>query len=548
LTLQEEVQDRIYGIDLGTTYSCLAYVDESSGVPVIVANSEGNLITPSVVFFSSESQVEVGQSAKNSFPVDPDKGVAFVKRDMGTEKISTILGKDYRPEDISAFILRKLVQDASVRLKEQGKLNAPIKRVVITVPAYFGQTERKATKDAGIIAGLEVVDILNEPTAAALSYRAGQPPTDDILLVFDLGGGTFDITLMQVSGTSIREIFVEGLHRRGGYDWDVALLNLLVDRFLQKHPELEEARTNESWRRAMLETTERMKKDLSRSGVESTKAMVIYGTVAAQVEITREEFENETKELLDGTMSLVDSVLKKIDDESLKPRKVYLVGGSTKMPAVPLALDALLSKRLLQKVEIIPRDPDLAVAKGAAFHGFILRLKEIIEKNAGDFRAVTALFPFAEPYIRTTPVFTVLSRALGFQVIRDGKHIVSHLAFRNNPLPIHASATYGTLTDKQDSVCLPVFEQAGDELSEDPAHNKRIGELEITGLRPFSLPESSPIEASLHVEADGTVNVSAREPVSNKKVSARLVIIGAMTAKDVSDRTKENNSVAVSFD
>lgn len=546
MSLQEQVQDRIYGIDLGTTYSCLAYVDEASGVPVIVSNSEGQLITPSVVFFGPDRQVEVGQAAKNSIPLDPERGVAFVKREMGTSKVIGIDGKDYRPEEISALILKKLVQDASERLKEQGKLSAPITRVVITVPAYFGLTEREATKAAGKIAGLEVVDILNEPTAAALSYRAGQPPTEDVLLVFDLGGGTFDITLMQVSGTTIREIFVEGDHRRGGYDWDLALLDLLVERFLEKHPELSEARTNESWRRAMLETAERMKKDLSR--YETTKSMVVYGTVAAQVEISRKEFEEETAILLDGTMALVRTVLNKIDDESLKPRKVYLVGGSTKMPAVPVALEELLSKKLSQKVEIIPRDPDLAVAKGAAFHAFILRLKEIVEANQGDFSAISALFPSAEPYIKTNPVFTVLSRALGYQVIVNGKHVVNHLAFHNHPLPVRASATYGTLVNHQDTVCLPVFEQAGEEPSSDPNHNKRIGELEITGLGPSKLPEGSPIEASLQVEADGTVTVSAREPVTGKSALARLFIVGAMTAKEVAVGTRNISDLKISFD
>ena len=546
MTLQEKIQDRIYGIDLGTTYSCLAYVDETSGVPVIVSNAEGQLITPSVVYFGADKQIEVGQNAKHSFNLDPERGVAFIKRDMGTSREIEIDGQKYKPEEISSLILRKLVQDATERLKEQTKLSSPIKRAVITVPAYFGQLEREATKTAGKLAGLEVVDILNEPTAAALSYRAGQPPTEDVLLVFDLGGGTFDITLMQIDGASIREIFVEGDHRRGGYDWDLRLLDLLVDKFLVKHPELEEARDDKKWRTAMLETAEKNKKDLSRS--DAVRPMIIYGTTATQVEVTRVEFENETKVLLDGTMLLVKSVLDKIEEESLKPRRVYLVGGSTRMKAVPKALEDLLAKEVAQKIEIIPRDPDLAVAKGAAFHAFILRLREVVEENQGDFGAIVAIYPQAEPYIKANPVFTVLSRALGFQVLRGGVKSVDHLVFHNNPLPVESSAVYGTITDNQDTVSLPVLEQAGDEPSPDPTHNKKIGELLISGLRPFALPAGSAIEAGLRVESDGTVNVRAKEPKSGKTVSARLNIVGGMSSAEITSVGERLGELTIGFD
>ena len=541
MDFEDMIADRIYGIDLGTTYSCISYVDETSGVPVIIANEHEQLTTPSVVYIDTDKSFVVGQTAKNKAKFAPERVVSFIKREMGTDYTVALDGETYNPQVISSYILKKLVQDATGWLQEQGKLKYPIRRVVITIPAYFGQTERDATKEAGRIAGLEVVDIINEPTAAALSYRAGQPPTDDVLLVYDLGGGTFDITHMLISGTSIQEVAIAGDSRRGGYDWDNVLLDMIIERFMEKHPELTQAPTDEAWRKGMMENAEQLKKDLSRNDVSSI--VITYGTVAAEIEITRAEFEEETESLLEGTMDSVKEVLKKADyDSSLRPHRVYLVGGSTKMKAVSHRLEEVLFEHYQQKVEIIPRDPDLAVAKGAAFHGFILRLKEIMEKNKGDFGPLVALFPKTEPYLKAQVFYSVLSRGLGFQV-RDSasnKPFVDHLLHQNARLPVEATADgYTTLADNQASVLLPVYEQGGARESKEPENNNRIGEVLISGLESMNLPKGSPLQATLRVERDGTVHATGKEMRSGKEVKVRLKIAGGMSEPDIEGAIKQ---------
>ena len=543
MSVSEAVKDRIYGIDLGTTYSCIAYFDEDTGQVAPISNVDEQLTTPSVVWTSPKGEYEVGQTAKNRGDADT---VAFVKRYMGRDTVIRSGGKAFRPEEISALVLKKLITDASQVLEQRGKLDHPIKRVVITVPAYFGSAERKATRDAGEIAGLEVVELLNEPTAAALSYRVGQPPTNDVFLVYDLGGGTFDITLVQVTGNTVTEIAIKGDHQRGGYDWDRQLLNLAIEKMIEKNPDASEARSDEQWRREMLIDIEEHKKQLSKN--EAVSIPLLYRDKIYYASVTREEFEAATAGLLAGTVDMVEGVLDEVKDDNLKPRRIYMVGGSSKMPAVRKALDDLIERKLGHKIEVIFGNPDLAVAKGAAFHAGILRIREIMAESGGDTSVIRQLYPNLVPYLTVNAVYRVLSRALGFKVQRaddPADCYVDHLANTNDSLPLSREKTYGTSDPNQDIVGFKIFEQASAEPSADLNSNRMLKEMVMEGLGPFSLPKGSDLFVTLQVQPDGTVTARAVEPKSKKEVSMTLSIEGGMDkqAVDVSrkaiDQMKE---------
>jgi molecular chaperone DnaK (HSP70) len=540
MNIREAITDRIYGIDLGTTYSCIGYFDEDSGAVVTVDNIDGQLTTPSVVRISPEGEVLVGTMAKNQ----PDENtIAFVKRKMGESEASFRAGgRNYRPEEISAYILTKLVKDATEVLQQRDKLHHPIKRVVITVPAYFGTAERNATHTAGTIAGLDVVEVINEPTAAALSYRVEQPPTDDVYLVYDLGGGTFDISLIQATGKTLTEIAVKGDHLRGGYDWDKQLLGLLVDKMISSDPEMSGAASDEEWRNKTLYDIENQKKQLSQR--DRISVPMQYRNKVAYIEVTRQEFEARTAGLLEGTMEMVEGILDEIKDDNLKPRRVYLVGGSSKMPAVQKSLDALLQRKLGHKVEISLGNPDLAVAKGAAYHAMILRLREIMVESGNDMTLIKQLFPKLVPYITGSTVYRILAHALGFRLQRDDNPndlYVDFPAKAGASLPLKETKTYFTTKDSQSTVSFGVYEQKTDELSEKLEDNRLLGEMRLEGLGPFKLPKESDLITTIEVSSDGTVTASSIEPKSGKQVKTTFTIEGSMdegAVKEASDRVK----------
>ncbi len=358
-----------FGIDLGTTYSCIAYVDEFSK-PVIIPNSENSRVTPSVVFFDGD-EIIVGDVAKENSKVYPEDVVSFIKRSMGDEFfIFNHRDKDYKPEEISALILKKLVKDANEHLGEE------INDVVITCPAYFGINEREATKNAGIIAGLNVKQIINEPTAAAISYGM-EKSKDKVVIVYDLGGGTFDITMIDVKDEEIKVIGTGGDHNLGGKDWDDAIIRFVVEKFREETGLEDDILEDPDTAQDLALQAEKAKKTLSTR--EKAPIVVTYGGQRAKIILTREKFDEITKDLLDRTITLTKEMMQEAKKKNYESFDEFLlVGGSSRMPQV---LEAVSS----EFKDLEPRlfDPDESVAKGAAIFAWKLALgDEICNKIA----------------------------------------------------------------------------------------------------------------------------------------------------------------------
>ena len=360
--------ETIFGIDLGTTYSCIAYVDEY-GKAVVVTNKEYKLTTPSVVLFDGGNRV-VGDEAKNTAILYPDRVVEMVKRHMGEDGWSYYYeGKDYSAEEISSYILRKLASDA------EEKLGMTVKDVVITCPAYFGIKEREATAQAGSIAGLNVCEVINEPTAAAITYGL-QNEQDQVVLVYNLGGGTFDVTVIKIKAGAITVVATGGDHQLGGRDWDEAIVNYLSQEWQSQTGSAEEPISSPETLQELWQKAEMAKYALTTR--QETKVSVSHAGIAAGVNITREKFEELTAHLLDRTMMFVRFTMDEARSKGYSQiNQILLVGGSTKMPQV--------AQRLEQEFGLPYKsfEPDEAVAKGAAIYGQKLRIDGKIQTVIG---------------------------------------------------------------------------------------------------------------------------------------------------------------------
>ncbi|MGH9937455.1 MAG: Hsp70 family protein, partial [Blastocatellia bacterium] len=360
--------ERIFGIDLGTTYSCIAYVDET-GKPVIAPNFEGDLTTPSVVHFESPDNIVVGKEAKNASKLFPDRVVEFVKRYMGDAATSyDIDGVNYKPEAVSSFILRKLVSDAARALGEE------IKDVVITCPAYFGNNEREATKNAGELAGLNVHLILNEPTAAAICYGLDKQKDDQVVLVYDLGGGTFDVTVIALDKGNIQVVVTGGDHSLGGKDWDDRLTHHLAECFRNENPSEGSPLDDKYSFQELAKAAEEAKKALSAR--EKYPLMVSHNGKRTRVELSRETFDEVTNDLLERAIGLTKHLLEDAKTKGFdRIDQILLVGGSSKMPRVARRIEEALGRQ--------PQlfEPDLAVAKGAALMGVKILAGEMIKEE-----------------------------------------------------------------------------------------------------------------------------------------------------------------------
>ena len=361
---------KVYGIDLGTTYSCISYMDEHNKA-VLLANSEGERITPSVVYFEDTGEkhpnIVVGTAAKESSKLYPKDVASFIKRQMGTD-IPFYHGEDkYRPEEISAYILRKLIQNAEESVGEK------IENVVITVPAYFGVNECEATKRAGEIAGLNVMALIPEPTAAAVAYGMTRESKKKVL-VYDLGGGTFDATLIDISPESIEVVVTGGDHHLGGKDWDDCLIHYLVEQYKEQTGSHEDILKDEETAQQLQLIAESSKKTLSAR--IKVPIRFNHGTESVRIELTREKYEELTEHLLGRTIALTKQMLEEAKKKGAgkdQLDEIILVGGSTRMPQI----QARLKKEF--QVPLIVFDPDEAVAKGAALYGMQKSLQEWIE-------------------------------------------------------------------------------------------------------------------------------------------------------------------------
>ena len=549
---------RVFGIDLGTTYSAIAYVDEH-GKPVVVPNQESERITPSVVLFDAESVI-VGNTAKESARVEPHRVVSRIKQHMGDPHfVYEYEGQAYGPEDISSFILRKVVGDAEVALGGE-----PITDVVITCPAYFGTPEREATANAGRLAGLNVRAILNEPTAAAIAYGLEQGE-DQTVLVFDLGGGTFDVTMIEIKDRLIRVICTGGDHRLGGTLWDEAVVMYLSEQFREQTGEESDPLDDPEVLNDLFLQAERGKKTLSQR--DKAPFRVTHSGNQARVELDRPKFEEITKHLLDRTVELTREMLA---DAAAKGQtafdKVILVGGATRMPQVPA--------RLVTEFGKTPEsyDPDEAVAKGAALFG----LKESLQDEVRDI--LSPSIPLAEGaggglnldavseaqvsdaldklerdlgFTLTGPVrelvntriVNVLSKSLGV-VAKDSKNqeVVVYLLPRNSEVPMERSTDFGTDTANQAGVDIRVM--AGERDSPDLGDCQDVGTATLN--LPGSLPARSPIRVRFSISRDGRLSVTATDLTGGGSIGVDFETEAVMNSEEVAERSSALRLLTVS--
>ncbi len=492
---------KIIGIDLGTTNSCVAVME--GGEAVVIANAEGARTTPSVVAFSKTGERMVGQVAKRQAITNPDRTISSIKREMGTAHTVTIDGKSYTPQEISAIILQKLKTDA------EAYLGTPVTEAVITVPAYFTDAQRQATKDAGKIAGLDVKRIINEPTAAALAYSIDKED-DQKVMVYDLGGGTFDVSIIEM-GDGVQEVLATaGNNRLGGDDFDKRIMDWIVDSF-QKEQGID-LRGDKMAMQRIKEAAEKAKIDLS--GMTTTDINLPFITADAngpkhfETTLTRAKFNELTSDLVEATMGPVRQAL---SDSGLKTsdiNKVLMVGGSSRIPAVQDAVKNFIGREPFKGI-----NPDECVAIGAALQGGVL---------GGDVKGLLLL--------DVTPL------SLGIETMGG---ISNKVIERNTTIPTNKSQIFSTAADGQTSVEVHVL-QGEREFARD---NKTLGVFHLDGIAPA--PRGVPqIQVTFDIDANGIVHVSAKDLGTGKEQSITITSNTNMSKEDIDKAVKEAEQYA----
>jgi molecular chaperone DnaK (HSP70) len=518
-------EKRVYGIDLGTTYSCIAYVDDVSGKPVVVTNREGDLTTPSVVLFEDAETRVVGKEAKNTAVLEADRVVDMVKRHMGAPNWRwRFQDRDYSPEEISSYILRRLVDDA------EASTGVRPGDVVITCPAYFGISEREATASAGRIAGLNVLEIINEPTAAAISYGL-QDDHDQVVVVYDLGGGTFDVTMIEIKGGSITVIATGGDHDLGGRNWDELVVGFLAQEWMRETGSADDPVEDPETLQDLWQRAEDAKRALSSKA--DTKVMVSHNAQRAGVTLTREKFDELTAPLLERTVQYTRGMLETARELG-HPRfdQLLLVGGSTRMPQVAV--------RLHKELGVEPKlyDPDQTVAKGAAVYGQKLVIGQKIRTEVARVLATEpekvnldevepALVEQATQAVATNlgmrlpaverlqsmQVTNVVSHSFGIVIVDvtqpDRPEVISNLILAQERLPAERQSTYATLDDDQRDVDLRIMENTDRSDMVVLDQGVEIGKATLA-LAP-NLPAGSPIEVTFALDQQGRLDITGRD-------------------------------------
>ncbi len=501
---------KLVGIDLGTTFSAIATLDDH-GQAVTLPNREGEMLTPSAVLLENGSAV-VGQAARDVALEQPDRVAMLIKRFMGLPALGQkVAGRDFRPETLSALILRKLVQDAAHRI-------GPVRRAVITVPAYFDDTRRKATKDAGRIAGLDVLDILDEPTAAALAYSFQPPPGSGDLetglplhertvLVYDLGGGTFDVSLVRLAQRRFETLAIEGDVRLGGKDWDDRIVDYVAQKFIAEHGS--DPRSDPISLAALNAAAERAKRTLSI--LQQTTVRCTHAGKMLNVPITRAEFEGMTRDLLTRTRLTAQQVLRDAGLGWEKVDRILLVGGSTHMP---------MTGQMIQEISGKVADNSLAVsevvARGAALHAGIVAARASLAGGVGTADG-DALDDATRAALGQVVEINVNSHSLGIEVKQGNERINDILVKKNTQLPTAASRVYRTVSENQTRVRVKVLQ--GEAPQADACIS--IGECWIEGL-PASLPKASPVQVRCGVGSNGLIDVMALDMTSGKMARTEI--------------------------
>ena len=487
---------KIIGIDLGTTNSCVAVME--GGQPVVIPNAEGNRTTPSIVGFTKDGERLVGQIAKRQAVTNPTRTVISIKREMGTNYKVDIDGKSYTPQDISAMVLAKMKETAEAYLGET------VTQAVITVPAYFNDSQRQATKDAGRIAGLEVLRIINEPTAASLAYGLDKEGNQKIL-VYDLGGGTFDVSILDIGDGVFEVLSTNGNTRLGGDDFDDRLINYVADQF---------QRENGIDLRKDLTAAQRLKQECEKAKIELSGTTTVNinlpfitadatGPKHLDVTITRAKFDELTADLVQATITPMEKALKDAGLTYNDISKVILVGGSTRIPAVQAAVKRVTGKEPFKGI-----NPDECVALGAAIQGGVL---------GGEVKDVLLL--------DVTPL------SLGLET--EG-HIFTRLIDRNTTIPTSKSQVFSTAADGQTTVEINVL-QGERQMAYD---NKSLGRFMLDGIAPA--PRGVPqIEVTFSIDANGIVNVSAKDKATGREQKITITASSNLSEEEINQRVKE---------
>ena len=488
---------KVIGIDLGTTNSCVSFME--GGEPTVITNIEGNRTTPSVVAFTKDGERLVGETAKRQAVTNPERTISSIKREMGSDHKINIDGKDYGPEEISAMILQKLKSDAESYLGE------PVKEAVITVPAYFTDAQRQATKDAGRIAGLDVKRIINEPTAAALAYGMDKEHGQHKIMVYDLGGGTFDVSILELGDGVFEVLATRGNNKLGGDDFDNKLIDYIAEEFKKEHGV--DLKADKMSLQRLKEAAEKAKKELSSTMTTNINLPFITATASGPIhlnmDITRAKFNELTHDLVEKTIEPVKECIKDAGINVSDLDKVLLVGGSTRIPAVQDEVKALTGKDPQKDI-----NPDECVALGAAIQGGVL---------TGEVKDLLLL--------DVTPL------SLGLETLGG---VTTRLIERNTTIPTKKSQIFTTAADSQTSVDIHVL-QGEREFAKD---NTTLGRFQLTGIAPA--PRGIPqIEVTFDIDANGIVNVSAKDMATGKQQSITITSSTNLSEEDIKKKVDE---------
>jgi len=553
--------NKVYGIDLGTTYSCISHVDEH-GKPAVINNSDNELTTPSVVYFESDDNIVVGKEAKEVAEIYPNQVASTIKRVMGDPEWKfTFNEKEYSSQEISSFILEKVVKDAIENIGED------IKNVVITVPAYFGVNQKEATKQAGELAGLNVIAVIPEPTAAAISYGI-ESHDDEVVMVYDLGGGTFDISVIEVKDKGINVISTDGDHQLGGRNWDERLASYFTQEFEEQTGVSSDDLQNdmETWQE-LLNKAENAKKSLTSK--ENTKIRIAHEGDKATIELSRDKFNELTNDLIERTISLTDAVLEQVKLKGYNTiDKILLVGGSTYMLQVRNSLEAKYS------FDIEVHDPNLSVAKGAAIYGWKLELQEEIKfkiaeesgeeienidlNNIQDSELVKAQQEVIQEKglvglagtqrIIETTIRNVTAKSFGIAVIDQNENEkIINLITVDDEIPSVTTQIFPTAFEGQSGVNLVCYENT------ERVENNYLLELETStevgsAILEFEypLPIGSEIEITFSLSEDGLLKVYGKDLTTNRDIESIFQTESILSQEELSQAKEQRKSITVS--